>query len=114
MEAVMAPYNKVFKNLQNEVKQSKIACFFTKSFALFIIWSLWQLYIRNTVSIYVPLYQIAHIHILVITTITSHFIWFVLLSKLDALQYPDIIIFPSQLNGGMILGTFVKHIDLFC
>jgi hypothetical protein len=37
MEAVMAPYNKVFKNLQNEVKQSKIACFFTKSFALFII-----------------------------------------------------------------------------
>jgi len=36
MEAVMAPYNKMFKNMQNEVKQSKIASFFTKSSALFI------------------------------------------------------------------------------
>jgi hypothetical protein len=51
MEAIMAPYNKVFKNMQNEVKQSKIACFLTKSLALFMIWSLWQLSIRNTVSI---------------------------------------------------------------
>lgn len=40
MEVVMAPYNKVFKSMQNEVKQSKIACFFTKSSALFIILSL--------------------------------------------------------------------------
>jgi hypothetical protein len=29
--------SKVFKNMQNEMKQSKIACVFTKSFALFII-----------------------------------------------------------------------------
>jgi hypothetical protein len=33
---------------------------------------------------------------------------------LDTLQYPDGIIYPSQLNGGMSLGAFVKHIDLFC
>jgi len=45
---------------------------------------------------------------------TSHFRWFVLLSKLDAPHYPDSIIYQSQLNGGMSLGTFVKHIDLLC
>ena len=33
MEAVMAPYKEVLKDMQNEVEQSKIASFFTKSSA---------------------------------------------------------------------------------
>lgn len=37
MEAAMAAYREVFKDMQNQVEQSKIAAFFTKSSALCII-----------------------------------------------------------------------------